>query len=187
MIANVTIALDNATDSLSACTLRHTSAGLEVQVARRTYQGSEIEVSFDLDVCIHAAECVRGLPAVFDRDRRPWIVPDNAAAAEVARVIDLCPSGALQYRTPDVSAGTRPASTVTVTPIENGPVIVQGEFVVRRADGTQETLRRAALCRCGHSSNKPFCDNSHGAHAFQAAGMPITEAAPAPHRTDESG
>ena len=33
---------------------------------RKTYVGKEVDVSFDPEVCIHAAKCVRGLPAVFD-------------------------------------------------------------------------------------------------------------------------
>jgi uncharacterized Fe-S cluster protein YjdI len=40
-------------------------------MAPRTYRGERIEVSFDAELCIHAAECVRGLPKVFDRDRPP--------------------------------------------------------------------------------------------------------------------
>ena len=49
-------------------------------MTRRTYRGTDVEVSFDADLCIHATECVRGLPAVFDRDRRPWVLADNAPA-----------------------------------------------------------------------------------------------------------
>jgi len=155
-------------------------------MARRSYRGSDIEVSFDLDVCIHATECVRGLPAVFDRDRRPWILPDGATADEVVAVIDRCPSGALQYERLGGTAAASPSATVTVTPLEDGPVVVQGEFVLRHEDGTEQTLRRAALCRCGHSNNKPFCDSSHREFAFQAPGTSTTDAAPAPQRTDES-
>jgi uncharacterized Fe-S cluster protein YjdI len=50
---------------------------------RKTYAGTDVDVSFDPEVCIHAANCVRGLPAVFDTERRPWIVPDAAEADEV--------------------------------------------------------------------------------------------------------
>ena len=67
-------------------------------MTRRTYRGTDVEVSFDSDLCIHATECVRGLPAVFDRHRRPWVLADNATAEEVSAVIERCPSGALQYR-----------------------------------------------------------------------------------------
>ena len=65
---------------------------------RKAYEGREIEVSFDNEVCEHSGECVRGLPAVFDTKRRPWIEPDGADADEVAAQVERCPSGALQYR-----------------------------------------------------------------------------------------
>ncbi|MFW2973902.1 (4Fe-4S)-binding protein, partial [Serratia marcescens] len=45
-----------------------------------------------------SANCVRGNAAIFTLNRRPWIMPDNAEPAEVKRVIDTCPSGALKYR-----------------------------------------------------------------------------------------
>jgi len=62
-------------------------------MTRRIYRGTDIEVSFDGDLCIHATECVRGLPAVFDRERRPWVFADNATAEEVSAVVERCPSG----------------------------------------------------------------------------------------------
>jgi uncharacterized Fe-S cluster protein YjdI len=85
-------------------------------MTRRTYRGTDVEVSFDGDLCIHATECVRGLPAVFDRKRRPWVLADNATVEEVSAVIERCPSGALQYRRLD-GAPNEPAGPVTtVTP-----------------------------------------------------------------------
>jgi len=63
---------------------------------RKTYAGKEVDVSFDPDVCIHAANCVRGLAEVFDTTRRPWIVPDAAAADDVVAQVGRCPSGALR-------------------------------------------------------------------------------------------
>ena len=138
---------------------------------RRTYRGEKLEVSFDADLCIHAAECVRGLPGVFDRDRRPWVLPDNSSPNNVVAVIERCPSGALQYARLDGQANERPATTATITPIENGPLLVRGDLVVRRDDGSSETLPRAALCRCGQSKSKPFCDNSHLRSDFRAPGM----------------
>lgn len=65
-------------------------------MSRKTYEGLAVAVSFDGDVCQHAAECVRGLPAVFDTEARPWINPDGATAAEVVEVVGRCPSGALR-------------------------------------------------------------------------------------------
>jgi uncharacterized Fe-S cluster protein YjdI len=63
---------------------------------RKTYAGTEVDVSFDPEVCIHSGNCVRGLAAVFDTKRKPWIVPDAAAADDVIAQVGRCPSGALQ-------------------------------------------------------------------------------------------
>lgn len=63
---------------------------------RKAYEGAEVTVSFDGARCEHAAECVHGLPAVFDTNRRPWIDPDGASADDVIEVVGRCPSGALR-------------------------------------------------------------------------------------------
>lgn len=66
-------------------------------MSRKTYTGKDVNVSFDSELCIHAAECVKGLPAVFDVNKRPWISPDGATKEEVIEVVKRCPSGALEY------------------------------------------------------------------------------------------
>jgi uncharacterized Fe-S cluster protein YjdI/CDGSH-type Zn-finger protein len=149
-------------------------------MARRTYLGAKVEISFDADLCIHAAECVRGLPSVFDRNRRPWILADNASREESITIIDRCPSGALQHRQLDGRADEQPAAATTVTPVENGPLVLRGQLMVRHEDGTSEILARAALCRCGQSKNKPFCDNSHLNSGFRAPGTPLADVLPDP-------
>jgi CDGSH-type Zn-finger protein/uncharacterized Fe-S cluster protein YjdI len=58
-----------------------------------------------------------------------------------------------------------------ITPLENGPLLVEGSQEL--VSGTGRTLNRAertALCRCGHSANKPYCDGSHRAVGFTAGG-----------------
>ena len=155
-------------------------------MARRTYSGTRVEVSFDAERCIHAAECVRGLPHVFDRDRRPWILADNASPAELGAVIERCPSGALEYRRTDGGADEQPTPITTVTPIENGPLLLRGEVLVRTDSGSDQTFLRAALCRCGQSKNKPFCDNSHLQSGFLAPGTPMTAASSRPGRSDSA-
>ena len=137
---------------------------------RKTYRGNAIEVTFDLDVCIHVGECLRGLPGVFDLERRPWIAPDAAPADDVAMVVERCPSGALQYRRSDGGPEEREPETPRVTPMRNGPLLVRGRVEVRHDDGTLQILPRASLCRCGSSANKPFCDNSHLRAKFRAPG-----------------
>jgi uncharacterized Fe-S cluster protein YjdI/CDGSH-type Zn-finger protein len=140
-------------------------------VVRKVYRGKDVEVSFDLDICVHIGECLRGQRQVFQLDRRPWILPDSAGADEVAEVVRLCPSGALLYRRLDGAPQEDPDGATTVTPIRDGPLLVKGRIDVRRDDGTTETLPRATLCRCGESQHKPFCDNQHLAIGFRAEGF----------------
>ncbi|MEV1044402.1 (4Fe-4S)-binding protein [Streptomyces sp. NPDC049916] len=68
---------------------------------RRSYEGRSVTVTFEAALCRHAAECVRGLPEVFDTARRPWIQPDAADAGRVVDVVRRCPSGALRYERPE--------------------------------------------------------------------------------------
>jgi CDGSH-type Zn-finger protein len=58
----------------------------------------------------------------------------------------------------------------TIVPYEDGPLIVRGDFELRAPDGTPiDTGRRTvALCRCGKSAIKPFCDGTHKAIGFRA-------------------
>jgi uncharacterized Fe-S cluster protein YjdI len=76
----------------------------------REYEAAGIVVTWEARRCQHAAECVRGLPQVFDRDRRPWIHPGDAQVENIVNVIDRCPSFALGYRVDDGRARTAPAS-----------------------------------------------------------------------------
>ncbi|GAA3815723.1 hypothetical protein GCM10022226_40610 [Sphaerisporangium flaviroseum] len=63
---------------------------------------------------------------------------------------------------------------VTVTPCEDGPLLVRGPFALTTQDGRAIDPGRAtvALCRCGRSSVKPFCDGSHKATGFRAPSGP---------------
>jgi CDGSH-type Zn-finger protein len=56
-----------------------------------------------------------------------------------------------------------PAATVTTYP--DGPLLVRGDFELRDVDGTVIDCRQrtVALCRCGRSGMKPFCDGTHKA------------------------
>lgn len=120
----------------------------------KRYVGERIEVTYDAVRCRHAAECLRGLPAVFDVSHRPWIEPDAADAEELAAVIRRCPTGALHYSLADGPA-EKPVAPTRVRLPAGGPVLVAGDLEI---DGVRET--RAALCRCGASQDQPFCDGS---------------------------
>jgi uncharacterized Fe-S cluster protein YjdI/CDGSH-type Zn-finger protein len=137
---------------------------------RKVYRGKDIEVSFDLDICIHIGECLRGERNVFELKRRPWVLPDAGEVETVAEVVRRCPSGALQYRRHDGGSEERHEGT-RMTPIRDGPLYVTGDIEVRHEDGTAERLPRATLCRCGLSNHKPFCDNEHLRQGFKAPGV----------------
>ena len=137
----------------------------------RHYADDEIDISYDAGRCIHVAECVRGLPGVFDTTRRPWILTTAASPDAIAAVIAKCPSGALHYTRRDVGEAETSSDETTIVPTPAGPLYVRGRVQLRSADG--EVIIddvRLALCRCGQSHNKPFCDNSHRNAGFEDPG-----------------
>jgi uncharacterized Fe-S cluster protein YjdI len=132
----------------------------------KEYATDEIVVEWDSRLCYHSHNCVRALPQVFDPDRRPWVKVDAATAGEVEAAVARCPSGALQAR----RAGSEP--TERKQPLElrvsaKGRLLVSGGVRIVAADGTVlYEGEKAALCRCGGSANKPFCDGTHKTIGF---------------------
>jgi CDGSH-type Zn-finger protein len=53
---------------------------------------------------------------------------------------------------------------------KNGPYKIMGTFTYVDANGQKQTTTGSniALCRCGHSTNKPFCDGAHRQIGFAA-------------------
>src|SRR3954470_6550437 len=92
---------------------------------RKRYRGEAVDVSFDPLRCRHAAECLRGLPTVFDRDRRPWILPDGADPADVVRVVARCPTGALRADPRGSVAHEQPVTPTEVVAVPGGPVLLR--------------------------------------------------------------
>jgi uncharacterized Fe-S cluster protein YjdI len=134
----------------------------------REYRNERIVVRWEPRLCIHAGVCVRGLPEVFDPGARPWVAIDGATADRIAAVVAGCPTGALHAERLDggLAEPVEPTPTIRVRP--NGPLFVTGS--VRLLDERGELIRedtRLALCRCGHSDNKPFCDGSHRRVGFR--------------------
>jgi CDGSH-type Zn-finger protein len=70
----------------------------------------------------------------------------------------------------ELPPGIPVAMTTSITPYEDGPLIVRGDFVLRTPDGESIDSGRGtvALCRCGRSALKPFCDGTHKAANFHA-------------------
>jgi uncharacterized Fe-S cluster protein YjdI len=133
----------------------------------RTYANDAIEVHWEPRLCIHVQNCVRKLPQVFKAEERPWIVVDGADADAIAATVEACPTGALHYRRLDGGAQEEASDETTVEPRPNGPLFVRGHVRIVGDDGAvirEDT--RVALCRCGGSANKPFCDGSHRRNGF---------------------
>lgn len=70
-----------------------------------------------------------------------------------------------------------PDRDIVIKARDSGPYLVTGSVRLTDADGTPYALEgeNIALCRCGHSQTKPFCDGSHKTSGFSA-----TERAPKP-------
>jgi uncharacterized Fe-S cluster protein YjdI len=128
----------------------------------RTYAGEAIEVQWEPRFCIHVQSCVRNLPQVFKADGRPWIVVEGADADAIAATVEKCPTGALHYRRLDGGPQEQAPAETVVDPRPDGPLFLRGRLRIVGPDG--DLVRddsRVALCRCGGSANKPFCDGTH--------------------------
>ena len=150
------------------CDGTHARAGfsgekVERRVADRmdNYEGKEITIHDNRGVCSHAGYCTDNLPSVFIMGREPWIDPDGDGPDEVARVIRMCPSGALSYSRDGVlykDQDREPAITVS----KDGPYRIVGGLELNDPAGSKpESGEHYTLCRCGGSRNKPFCDGAH--------------------------
>jgi CDGSH-type Zn-finger protein len=101
------------------------------------------------------------MPAVFRPAERPWVVLEGALPEEVQAVVERCPTGALQFARLDGSYREEPQGEAVIRGMINGPLYVRGDVELKQPDGTWKKETRLALCRCGLSQNKPYCDNSH--------------------------
>ncbi len=128
---------------------------------RDTYVGKGITIHDNRAICAHAGVCTDSLPKVWRMDAEPWIDPDGAPVEAIIEVIRACPSGALSYSV-DSKAAARPPGEPAIRVTKDGPYHVSGGIAlqnVRWGDGAPRD--HYALCRCGASKNKPFCDGSH--------------------------
>lgn len=139
----------------------------------KEYSNGEITVIWKPELCVHSGICVKHSPTVFRPKERPWIKIEAAASNEIMRTVEQCPSGALSYRIEkekvDEPKLKVPEGKTKIEMMKNGPMIVFGEIEIKDSDGTikTSTATTVALCRCGASKDKPFCDGSHGDVKFE--------------------
>ena len=130
---------------------------------RKNYVGKEITIHDNRKICSHSAECVNNLPSVFKFNTRPWINPDAADKQQIINTIKKCPSGALGYSIDDIEYKEQERMSL-VTVSKDGPYTITGGIDligdnIQFAEGFSK--EHYTLCRCGASSNKPFCDGMH--------------------------
>lgn len=137
------------------------------------YSNNDITITWKPDTCIHSRICWTQLRSVFDPTKRPWIEMSGADTQTIIDQVRRCPSGALSYHVNDgeekqqaVSAEVAEIVNIRITP--NGPIIVNTDCRITHRDGSEEIKKgTTALCRCGASQNKPYCDGSHNKTGFQ--------------------
>jgi CDGSH-type Zn-finger protein len=107
-----------------------------------------------------------------------WSLVEQTATPGVEQTVvheeTHCPSGRLVLRDKDAHATVEPDLAPSLALVEDpqqacsGPIWVRGGIVVESQDGTAYEVRnRQTLCRCGASSNKPFCDGAHADMPFR--------------------
>ena len=127
----------------------------------RVLHGDGVVMTDDRSLCTKAGHCGDRFTDVWEMIRR---TADPAVRSRLEHMVDLCPSGRLDR---ERTAGEEPVEP-SIGIIRDGPIWIRGGIPVESADGTTYEMRdRVTLCRCGHSSNKPFCDGTHSEVGFR--------------------
>lgn len=135
----------------------------------KKYSNGEVTIVWQPSKCIHSTVCFRGLGEVFDPRRRPWITPEGSSTEKIIEQVKKCPSGALSID--DIAKKSNKTNMETQTTLvelnANGPLCVHGTISIKDSAGnTVEKLNKTFFCRCGGSSNKPYCDGTHKRNGF---------------------
>ena len=130
----------------------------------KSYTNNEIKVFWNAELCIHSKNCVNSLNAVFNPKQKPWINMQAASTEKIISAVNNCPSGALKYKW-SIEMKEEKQNEQSITNIKvnaGGPYLVKGKVTLIDKDGS-ETIKEGtiALCRCGASQNKPYCDGNH--------------------------
>jgi CDGSH-type Zn-finger protein/truncated hemoglobin YjbI len=142
-----------------------------VRDQRDSYAGQQVTILDNRGLCQHSGLCTDRLAAVFRTGQEPFVAPSGARMDEIIRAVADCPSGALSFEMGgrearelvDWDSQREPVIEVT----RDGPYRITGGIAVTGPDGGPMERNQGAsgehcaLCRCGHSQNKPFCSGMH--------------------------
>lgn len=140
---------------------------MEREITKK-YIKDDLTIVWKPGKCIHAAVCVKMLPKVYNPNERPWLKQENASVSELKEQINECPSGALSYIDANEKQEKEAERLIEATVRKNGPMLIKGAFQITGVDG--ETVTKSgmtAICRCGASNNKPYCDGGHSKVGFE--------------------
>ena len=129
------------------------------------YRGKRVTIHDDRAICAHSGVCTDNLAAVFRLGKEPWIDAEAADAEQIIAIVQRCPSGALSYTIDGPPPAAAPRERAVVAS-KNGPYYFSGGVELRTDGARPRFADRYALCRCGGSKNKPFCDGTHWAIEF---------------------
>ena len=138
---------------------------------RDTYAGEQVTIFDNRGLCQHSGFCSDRLPTVFRVKQEPFVAPSGGRMDEIIRAVRDCPSGALGYAIDGIeqrgSTDWHETREPGIEVSKDGPYRVVGRIPVLEADGSAvardegASFEHCALCRCGHSQNKPFCSGMH--------------------------
>lgn len=137
---------------------------------RESYTGKAITIHDNRAACAHAGVCTDRLAGVWRMNDEPWIDADGAPVDAIVEVVRACPSGALSYSI-DGEEAVAPQESPSIQVAKDGPYHVTGSVDLADVPWGEGAARsHYALCRCGASKNKPFCDGSHWHVGFKDGG-----------------
>ncbi len=138
---------------------------------RDTYTGQQLTILDNRGICQHSGFCTDRLATVFRVGEEPFVAPSGGRMDEIIRAVRSCPSGALSYALDGVEARADVDHHDTRVPSievsKDGPYRITGGIQLLGPEGPDQpqgagaSREHYALCRCGHSQNKPFCSGMH--------------------------
>jgi CDGSH-type Zn-finger protein len=149
---------------------------------RDTYPGTQVTIFDNRGICQHSGFCTGRLPTVFRTDAEPFVAPSGGPMDEIVRAVRDCPSGALSLAFDDTEdrdlADWHGRRQQAIEVSLDGPYRVTGAIPLADAAGAEvprasgSSREHYALCRCGHSQNKPFCSGMHWYVQFRDPARP---------------
>jgi len=140
---------------------------MENKQIKKQYQNDDVTVLWQPALCIHSEKCFKGLPQVFNPNKKTWVNIDGATPQQIIDQVRKCPSGALSI--PGDQLDHNKNQNTKIDLMENGPMMVHGPVEITDHTGDSRLVgnKVTAFCRCGASERKPFCDGSHKKVGFK--------------------